>query len=198
MRQAFLARIITPKSALKRGLLVILALPTIVFVPTPADAGGMGRFLGSLVARGAVRGAIIAGRSQSSTYAPKIYSADVLTVEQLALCIKQATKLDGDSDRIETDRSSLLSSKSEIDAASAALELQRPRVDHYSQHSINAFNALIDRYNALVISGKTKQASFNALVDALNVQVDAYNATCVKKYYADDLPDAQKLAAGTQ
>jgi hypothetical protein len=195
MRQVFLARIITPKSALKRGLLVILALPTIIYLPTPADAGGMGRFLGSLVARGAVRGAIIAGRSQSGAYAPKIYSTDVLTVEQLALCIKQATKLDGDSDRIEVDRSSLLTSKSEIDAASAALELQRPRVDHYSQQSINAFNALIDRYNALVINGKSKQASFNTLVDALNVQVDAYNATCVKKYYADDLPDAQKLAA---
>jgi hypothetical protein len=198
MQHVLLALTAASKSVMKRGLLIILALPILFCAVKPVDAGGMGRFLGSLVARGAVRGAIIAGRSQSDTYAPKVYSADVLTVEQLALCIKQATKLDGDNDWLEIDRRALLASKSEIDASSAAIELQRPRVDHYSQQSINGFNALIDRYNALVTNGKVKQASFNALVDAFNVQVNTYNANCAKKYYADDLPDAQKLAAHPQ
>ena len=148
-----------------------------------------------MVARGVVRGAIVAGRSQSETYAPKVYGSDVLTVEQLALCIKQASKLDGDNERLEADRSTLLVSKSAIDASSMEVELQRPLVDHYSKRSVEAFNALIDRYNGLVTSRKAKQASFNAIVDTFDFQVNAYNAACVKQYYADDLPDAQKLAA---
>jgi hypothetical protein len=126
---------------------------------------------------------------------PKSYTPDVLTVEQLANCIKKAAKLDGDSQRLEVIRTALLASKSEIDLSSATVEFQRGRVDHYSQKSVDAFNALIDRHNTLVINGKAKQASFNAVVDASNIEVDAYNAACVKKYYADDLPDAQKLAA---
>jgi len=181
--------------ALKRGLPVILAPSILLCAAKPSDAGGMGRFLGSLVARGAVREAIVAGRSQSQSYAPKAYTAEVLTVAQLATCIKKASKLDEDSERLEASRAVFLSSKSEIDLASAAIEFQRPRVDHYSQKSVDAFNALINRYNILVTNGKAKQVSFNALVDAHNAEADAYNAECVKKYYADDLPDAQKLAA---
>lgn len=180
---------------MKHLLLASAALSGLLGVAKPADAGGMGRFLGSLVARGAVREAIIAGRSQSQSYAPKIYTADVLTVAQLAVCIKKASKLDGDSERLEANRNALLSSKSEIDLASAAIEFQRPRVDHYSQQSVDAFNTLINRYNVLVINGKAKQVNFNALVGVHNAEADAYNTECVKKYYADDLPDAQKLAA---
>lgn len=151
----------------------------------------LGRFLGSLVARGAVRGAIIAGHS----YAPKTYTPDVLTVEQLAGCLKQARKLDGDDAQLEATRSELLASASEIDRSSAAIELQRTRINHYSQQSVDAFNALITRYNSLVTSGKARQAKFNSNVNAFNSRVNAYNLICVKKYYAEDLPDAQKLAA---
>lgn len=89
----------------------------------------------------------------------------------------------------------LFSSKSEIDLSSAAIELQRPRVDRYSQNSVDAFNVLIDHYNVLVTNGKAKQATFNSLVDAHNSEANSYNANCAKKYYADDLSDAQKLAA---
>jgi len=155
----------------------------------------MGRFLGSLLARGLVSEAIVAGRSNAQPqYLPKSYTADVLTVEQLANCIKKASKLDEDSQQLEVIRTALLASKSEIDQSSATVEFQRTRVDHYSQKSVDAFNALIDRHNSLVINGKAKQANFNALVDGFNIKVNAYNAGCVKKYYADDLPDAQKLA----
>jgi hypothetical protein len=183
----------------KQALLVLLALPLVLCSAKPADAGGMGRFLGSLVARGAVREAIVAGRSQSQSpsqsYAPKVYGADVLTVAQLAACIKKASKLDADSERLEADRAVFQSAKSEIDLASAAIESQRPRVDHHSQKSVNAFNALVNRYNVLVTDGKAKQVSFNAFVDSHNAEADGYNAECVKNYYADDLVDAQKLAA---
>jgi hypothetical protein len=159
--------------------LLLGTVAVIALAVGPADAGGMGRFLGSLVARGVVREAIVAGRSQSQSYAPKTYTADVLTVAQLATCIKKASKLDGDSERLEAGRAVLSSSKSEIDLSSAAIEFQRPRVDHYSQDSVNAFNALINRYNILVTDGKAKQGSFNALVDAHNAEADAYNAECV-------------------
>jgi hypothetical protein len=179
-----------------RGGVLILVLSILLYSAKPSNAGGMGRFLGSLVARGLMREAIVAGRSNAPPqYLPKSYTPDVLTVEQLANCIKKATKLDGDSERLEGIRTALLGSKSEIDLSSATIELQRTRVDHYSQKSVDAFNALIGRYNALVTDGKAKQASLNALVDTFNIEVDAYNAGCVKKYYADDLPEAQKLVA---
>jgi hypothetical protein len=191
----FLAIGAVPALALRVTLAIALAPSYLMFASKPADAGGMGRFLGSLVARGVVREAITAGRSQSQSYAPKVYNSDVLTVAQLAACIKKASKLDGDTERLEASRAVFLSSKSEIDLSSAAIELQRPRVDYYSQKSVDAFNALINRYNILVTDGKAKQVSFNALVDGRNAEADVYNAECVKKYYADDLPDAQKLAA---
>jgi hypothetical protein len=178
-----------------QGGVLILVLSCLLSAAKPSDARGLGGFLEALLARGLVRGAIIAGRSNATpTYAPKIYTSDVLTVAQLAVCVKQASKLDGDSERLEATRSVFIASKSELDLSSAAVEFQRTRVDHYSQKSVDAFNALIEHHNILVTNGKAKQASFNALVDALNVQVDAYNAACVKKYYADDLLDAQKLA----
>ncbi len=175
--------------------LLLATVAVIAFTVGPADAGGMGRFLGSLMARGAVREAIIAGRSQSQSYAPKNYSIDVLTVEQLANCIRTAGKLDGDDKILEATRSELLASKSFIDKASIDVEFERLKIDRYSHKSVDVFNALVNRYNALVIDGKAKQTNLNALVDAFNIQVDAYNAACVKKYYADDLSDAEKLAA---
>jgi hypothetical protein len=179
-----------------RGGVLILVLPCLLCAVKPADAGGMGKFLGSLLARGLVREAIVAGHSNSQPqYLPKSYTPDVLTVEQLANCIKKAAKLDGDNQQLEVIRTALLASQSEIDLSSATVELQRTRVDHYSQKSVNAFNLLIDRHNNLLINGKAKQANFNALVDGFNIEVGTYNAACVKKYYADDLPDAQKLAA---
>jgi hypothetical protein len=193
MRQALAA---ASALALKRGLPVVLALSILLCAAKPSDARGLGGFLEALLARGLVRGAIIAGRSNTQPqYLPKSYTPDVLTVEQLANCIKKAGKLDGDSQQLEVIRTALLASKSEIDLSSAKVEFQRTRLDHYSQKSVDAFNALIDRHNTLVINGKAKQANFNALVDAFNIEVGANNGGCVKKYYADDLPDAQKLAA---
>jgi hypothetical protein len=182
---------ITTMNYLSAAIVAVIA-----FTVGPADAGGIGRFLGSLMARGLVRGAIAAGRSnEQPIYAPKIYSSDVLTVAQLGACIKTASKLDADDKLLEANRSELLASKSFTEKASVDVQLERLKIDRYSQKSVDAFNALVERYNALVTDGKAKQASLNTLVDAFNLRVDSYNAACVKKYYADDLPDAQKLAA---
>jgi hypothetical protein len=71
---------------------------------------------------------------------------------------------------------------------------QRSRLDRGSRASVNAFNAMVDRHNALVIAAKEKLADFNSAVDAHNAELNAYNGDCAKKYYADDLTEAQKLA----
>ena len=106
MHQFLLATAAVIALALKRGLPIVLALSILLCAAKPSDAGGMGRFLGSLVARGVVRGAIAPGRSNPppQSYEAKSYTPDVLTVEQLANCIKKATKLDGDSERLEVIR----------------------------------------------------------------------------------------------
>jgi uncharacterized protein (DUF3084 family) len=117
-----------------------------------------------------------------------------LTVAQLAQCIKKASKLDEESDRLEADRTVLRSSVSEGDLSSAAIEQQRSRLDQRSKASVNSFNALIDRHNTLVAAAKGRQANFNSAIEAHNNEVNVYNGDCAKKYYADDLTEAQKLA----
>jgi hypothetical protein len=98
-RSLAIAAVFVP--ALKRVLRVVLALLFLLCAVKPSDAGGMGRFLGSLLARGLVREAIVAGRSntQPQSYTAKSYTPDVLTVAQLASCIKKLAN----STRMEND-----------------------------------------------------------------------------------------------
>jgi hypothetical protein len=181
-------------ATVQKFLVAAVVVSGLLCVAKPADAGGQGRFLGALVARGLVRDASLAARSNFS-YGPKIYNVDFLTVAQLANCIRQATRLDGDNERLEAAKNAFLALKSEIDLATAAVEAQRPRVDHTSQQSVDAFNALVNRHNILVTNGRARQAGINTFVEGFNAQVNGYNAICVKKYYVADLPDAQKMAA---
>jgi hypothetical protein len=174
-----------------QALTVFLAL-ALGLIAAPLEARGMGRFLGGLLARGAASAAVHSGTGGRS-YA-KSYSPDVLTVTQLAQCIKKAGKLDQDSDQLEASRTTLRSATSGVERSSAMVEHQRGRVDQYSKASVEAFNTLIDRHNKLVIDAKARQSSFNLVIDGHNIEVNAYNSECTKKYYADDLQDAQKLA----
>ncbi|HEY5069994.1 MAG TPA: hypothetical protein VII37_09390 [Candidatus Acidoferrum sp.] len=152
----------------------------------------MGRFLGGLLARGAVRAAV--SNSHSSTPL-KSYTSDVLTVEQLATCIKKAGKLDGESTRLDAERGSLLALTSQVELSSTAIEFQRSRIDQYSKASVDAFNASIGTHNRLVMNAKARNAEFNSGIDKHNGEANAFNSECAKKYYAEDLADAQKLAA---
>lgn len=170
----------------------------------PAESRGMGKFLGGMLARGAVGAAVHSGTSSSSsasssstTSSAKTYPSDTLTVAQLAQCLKGAAKLDETSERLEVDRKTLQSSVSDVDQSKAAIEQQRSSLNRQSKASVNAFNASINRYNALVDGTKSKQTDFNSAIDAYNVEVNSHNSDCVKKYYASDLPDAKKLAGIT-
>lgn len=127
----------------------------------------------------------------------KTYPADVLTVAQLAQCLKGAATLDETNERLEVDRTALRSSVSDVDQSKAAIEQQRSNLNQQSKASVNAFNASVNRYNALVDGAKSRQINFNSAIDAYNVEVNSHNNDCVKKYYASDLPDAKKLAGIT-
>ena len=170
----------------------------------PAESRGMGKFLGGMLARGAVSAAVHSGTSSSSsasssssTSSAKTYPSDVLTVAQLAQCLKGAAKLDETNERLEVDRKALQSSVSDVDQSKAAIDQQRSSLNRQSKASVNAFNASVDRYNVLVAGAKTKQTDFNSAINAYNVEIDSHNNDCVKKYYASDLPDAKKLAGIT-
>lgn len=158
-----------------------------------AEARGGGKFLGSLIARGASRAA--AGAAGSSSGGIKTYGPDVLTVTDLAQCIKTAGKLDEDSTRIEADRTKLESWSSSVSASKLQVEAAESVVDTRSQRSVDAFNALVDRHNALVQQGKTANLMFNISVGRHNTEVNAYNAACGKSYYPSDLDAAQALAS---
>jgi multidrug resistance efflux pump len=127
----------------------------------------------------------------------KTYPADVLTVAQLAQCLKGAATLDETNERLEVDRTALRSSVSDVDQSKAAIEQQRSNLNRQSKASVNAFNASVNRYNTLVDGAKNRQINFNSAIDAYNVEVNSHNNDCVKKYYASDLPDAKKLAGIT-
>ena len=158
-----------------------------------SHAGGTGRFLGALLARGAVAG-VVAGTSSSSA---KTYAADTLTVSQLAQCIKRAAKLDDDGTQLETSRTALQAAIDQTDQSKATVEQQRANLNRSSRSAVNSFNALVDRHNVLLTDVKAKQTDFNTSIDAHNVEVDAYNRDCAKKYYADDLAEAKKQAGVT-
>jgi hypothetical protein len=157
---------------------------------SPAEARGAGRFLGSLLARGAVS---VAAHSGTTSYA-KSYSPDVLTVAQVAQCIRKAGKLDSDAERLEVVRTTVRSAVSGVDQSASALENQRARLDRSSKASVQAFNAAVDRHNKLIADAKARQTEFNSSIDGHNVEAETYNLECARKYYADDLSEAQKLA----
>jgi hypothetical protein len=45
-----------------------------------------------------------------------------------------------------------------------------------------------------VTNGKGLEVALNVSIDTHNAAVDAYNLACAKKYYADDMESARKLA----
>jgi len=182
MQQSLLAVAAASAPALKRAIPVVLALSILLCAAKPSDARGLGGFLEALLARGLVRGAIIAGRSNSQPqYLPKSYTPDVLTVEQLANCIKKAGKLDGDSQQLEVIRTALLASKSEIDLSSATVDFQRTRVEHYSQKSVDAFILVfvlveithenIPSLSSLDLSARASKIASLALAAASSVRI---------------------------
>jgi hypothetical protein len=118
----------------------------------------------------------------------------VLTVDQLVACLKKAEGLDRESEQIEVQREKLNSLVTEIDRTRSLTDSQRATLNRYSQAEIDRFNRDVDRYNAHVTNAKNLQNTFNLSIGSHNTRVDAYNLECAKKYYADDMESARKLA----
>ena len=62
---------------------------------------------------------------------------------------------------------------------------------------MKSFNESVERHNALLTSAGATQEDFNTVVNLHNDEVNAHNGECAKRYYADDLPEAHKLAGIT-
>lgn len=151
-----------------------------------ADARGLGRFVGGLLARGAVSATVHGTR--------KSYTPDVLTVDQLVQCLKKASALDQQSEDIESKRREVQIVESQIDRLKNQMDMNERSLNRYSQAAIDSFNADVNRYNTAVINTRANQNVFNEFVNVHNGNVDSYNLVCAKKYYADDMENARRLA----
>ena len=151
-----------------------------------AHSRGIGRFVGGLVARGVASGATHGMR--------KSYTPDLLTVDQLAQCLKRADLLDQESEGIETNREALRNHVKQVDQLENNLKSKKSSLNRYSQIDVDDFNRDVHRYNSAVTGGKALEDALNNSIDLHNANVGAYNLACAKKYYADDMAEARKLA----
>jgi hypothetical protein len=183
-----------------RASAIVISLGLLALGSGEAFAGG---FMKSLVGRAAVRGAVGAASgssgsssssASSSSPAARAYPSDILTVDQLAACLKTASDLDGASQAIDTERGALEPRISEVETRRAKLEEAKAKLNRSSKTAVDRHNAEIKGYNKLVGETKTKQNAFNERVRAQNARVDAYNGQCAKRYYVDDLAAAKQKA----
>lgn len=153
---------------MKRVVACVFCAGSLIAAET-ADARGMGRFVGGLVTRGAVSGVT---RGMQKSYTPEI-----LTVDQLVQCLKQASTLDQESERLELARKELQISSHQIDQLKAQLEKKGSVVNRSSREAVDNFNAEIDRYNALETNVRSRQNVFNSSANVHNISATSYNAS---------------------
>ncbi|MCX7310198.1 MAG: hypothetical protein NTV56_00355 [Alphaproteobacteria bacterium] len=173
-----------------RPMVVLLLFGIAVASCGTAEARGLGRFASGM-ARGAISNSAHAG---VRSYVAKNYTLDVLTVDQLVACLKRANSLDEESEELETSRVAVQIASKELDELGARIEQRGLTVDTRVKRQVDGFNADIEVYNATVQSHKARQAAFNKQVDLHNVGAALFNGNCAKKYYADDMENARKLA----
>lgn len=177
---------------MRRTIFVVCALIFAIVGIQTAKAGGLGKFVTALIARGAVSAGIRSAGSYAHTI--KTYPPDTLTVDQLVTCLKKASGLDQESDRLEAERPTLVSLASEVNRLGDEIDQRRVYVNHYSQIDVDRFNHDVDHFNSLAADTKNRQLTFNSGVTSHNIKVEAFNAECAKRYYADDMEAARKLA----
>lgn len=171
----------------------VCALVLIAATSEPAEAR-RGRFVTSLIARGATHATTHGTTTPTSA---KTYGADVLSVQQLTDCLRKAEQLDRNDGSVESDRELVRAKFSQVDSLKSEIDRSEATLNRSSQSAIDRFNAAVRRYNAIVGEARSMQTAFNQRIEAHNSDVNAYNAACAKRYYADDL-DAAKRAAGLQ
>ena len=111
-----------------KGWIAVALIAAALCASSPVDARG-GRFLAGLLSSGAK---IAAGTGAASSKR-KSYTADTMTVAQLAQCIKSAAKLDDDAEQIETFRTGLHMSRTAVEQSEATLTQQRSKLNRSSK-----------------------------------------------------------------
>ena len=88
---------------------------------------------------------------------------------------------DSRSSELAVDREAIDRAKAEVNALQARLdalggeiERERPYVDNTSQYAIDAFNAKVNTYNALVVTTREHNERANQMVDAYNEKLAKY------------------------
>jgi hypothetical protein len=105
----------------------------------------------------------------------KTYTPDVLTVDQLVVCLKKAKILDEESDRLNAAKAELVSAGKQIDVRKSDLEIRGATVNRRSRYEVDRFNAELDRYNASADEPKSEKEKFNQLVAIHNTGATDFN-----------------------
>jgi hypothetical protein len=170
-----------------KGIAVLIC----VILCEPAGARGLGGFVARMVARGALSATV---RGAPPSTAKKVYTPDVLTVDQLVACLRRASVLDREAGQLEAAKSRLDLAGQDMDREKRELELQGGFVDRRSQAQIDRYNSDVEDYNARSNALRAQEASFNGLAEGHNRGADLFNVECAKNYYRDDMDEARRLA----
>lgn len=165
-----------------------LALGCLAFGFAQADQAQAkgGRFLGGLLGGAAKAAGTNAGRT-----AIKTYGADVLTPDQLTVCLKKAVALDEASEALASEEAGLSAKWTEIETSKKSIEQAGSKVNQGSKTAVDRYNRSIDAHNSLLQNYRTAQSSYNAKVKNRNATIVEYNRDCTKSYYSDDMDIAK-------
>ncbi len=85
-----------------------------------------------------------------------------------------SSTLEHEGTAIESERASLQTLESEVEALGREIETDRAVLDRTSQTAVDEFNDKINQYNALVQKAKAATAAFNERVDSYNAKLRQY------------------------
>lgn len=160
-------------------LLALLTLSILSLPDAEARVRGKGALLG-----------FAAGAKGSSASGP------VLSLDQLRECVTQQRQIEDDSVALKKINDELKGNKDEIDRLEVQIARKKPQVDTQSQSSVDEFNAMIDKREALAGAYNKKLDTFNSQASISNAVISGFNQQCADhRYYANDM---KEVLAGMQ
>ena len=117
----------------------------------------------------------------------------ILTPAQLRECVTQKEKLAKDTEAALKAKAAVDSDKAQIDRRAKALEEESTTLDRTSAEAVNAYNAKVGERNALVDAFEAKVAAYNTEAESVLAAKEAYEKACANRRYDDrDLLDLQR------
>lgn len=165
-------------------MLVVLAASLSIPCIEYAHAKGLKLRFGSAIGRGL------------SHSGPRSYGPDVLTTDQLVICMRIEKDVNEGSEKADSVSAALTSEKQALDESFASLEKQRLTLNRQSQIAVDMFNRGVDEFQARSAAFNEKLPDYNAMITTLNAAVDKFNNSCTeKKYYESDMEAARNILA---